>query len=101
MGYAAPLPIAAPRDEPLEEVPLSITRQKEDKRGKRKKLLTTTKYGESHGLGIIELVLAIWDVQGRHVTLSRMTAARCQYSYYSGKLASYVKGYTGCRPDQI
>ena len=73
----------------------------QDRERAKEELLTATKYGESHGLRIIELVLATWDVQGRHVTLSRMTAARCQYSYYSGKLASYVKGYTGCRPDQI
>ena len=82
MGYAAPLPIAAQRDTPLEEVLSSVTRQKAG--GRRKELLTATKHGESHGPGIGELVLTIRDVQGRHVALSRMIADRFQYSYYSG-----------------
>ena len=49
-------------------------REREEEEGKEP--LTATKYGESHGLGIMELVLAIRDMQGRHVTLSGMIEDR-------------------------
>ena len=54
-----------------------MLQDRERARGGRKEPLTATKYGESHGLGIMELVLAIRDMQGRHVTLSRMIEGRC------------------------
>ena len=50
------------------------TEREQEEEGKEP--LTATKYGESHGLGIMELVLAIRDMQGRHVTLSRMIEDR-------------------------
>jgi hypothetical protein len=65
-SYAAPLPIAAQRDAP----PKGDTYEcyKIERERGRKELLTATKHRESHGLGTMELVLAIRDVQGRHVT---------------------------------
>jgi hypothetical protein len=76
LGYAAPLRDSGAKRCALEKGAFACYKTEREQVEEERKPLTTTKYGESHGLGIMELVLAIRDMQGRHDTLSRMIEDR-------------------------